>query len=590
MTKNSQPDSPLHPEIRTGYGTLHRAIVIDACIILLVVVSVFVSTTYFNLFEWTIDLIENNEPWYVAEWLLLGNVLLLGGVVFFARRYRELRTLVDERDQVLSALRQSQAMLELKHQSLQRASLSDPLTGLPNRAFLNCYLEKACSEEPVCEGAFTAIYYFDLDRFKLVNDSHGHQCGDELIRQVSRRIQNTLGIASGLPQQSVARTAVRLDGDEFVAVVRDVTNLEELRGLADRLLEALREPYYLNGAEVSSTSSIGVVTKTSAYDGQAHLLLGDADAAMYHAKQMGRGKVVFFERSMREHLQRRIRLHTELKNILARDELSLVYHPIVSLVTGRMQGVEALLRWNHPQLGPISPAEFIPVAEDSELIFDIGVWVLKTSLNQMAEWIDRFPQIVPDVISINVSRKQFSDPSLFEKFREIIQASVVPAARIQLEVTEDLHDDEIDRILRAMVAFKALGVKVAIDDFGTGTSTFSAIELFPIDTLKIDMSLVSEIVSSKGSAAIIHSLALLVRNLDVKLVAEGVENVQQVTVLQDLGCSYAQGYLFAKPLTAEELEARFEKPGFDCMTVKGTSNYAGLWSGRLQAFQQLELQ
>ena len=325
-------------------------------------------------------------------------------MVFFARRYRELRTLVDERDQVLSALRQSQAMLELKHQSLQRASLSDPLTGLPNRAFLNCYLEKACSEEPVCEGAFTAIYYFDLDRFKLVNDSHGHQCGDELIRQVSRRIQNTLGIASGLPQQSVARTAVRLDGDEFVAVVRDVTNLEELRGLADRLLEALREPYYLNGAEVSSTSSIGVVTKTSAYDGQAHLLLGDADAAMYHAKQMGRGKVVFFERSMREHLQRRIRLHTELKNILARDELSLVYHPIVSLVTGRMQGVEALLRWNHPQLGPISPAEFIPVAEDSELIFDIGVWVLKTSLNQMAEWIDRFPQIVPDVISINAAR------------------------------------------------------------------------------------------------------------------------------------------------------------------------------------------
>lgn len=445
---------------------LRRKIALELLIVAAFAIGMYFSTRDYDLFERMVTFVENNESWEVDEWLIVGNFLLLASAVFFVRRYRELRNLVKERDKALGALKQSQELVELKHKSLQRAALSDPLTGLPNRAFLMQYLEKVVAEQASVEGSVTAIFYLDLDRFKLVNDLHGHQVGDELIRQVSQRIQNTLGIASGLPQQSVARMVSRLGGDEFVAIVRDLTNIEELRHLSDCLLKSLQQPFVLNGVSITSSSSIGVVTRTGVYDGRAHLLLSDADAAMYQAKRMGRGKVVFFERSMREHLQRRTRLDAELRDILNRDELYLVYHPIVSLVSGHMQGVEALLRWNHPQLGPISPAEFIPIAEDSELIFDIGVWVLQASLQQMADWIERHPVAAPDVISINVSRKQFSDPYLFEKFRAIIQVSAVPASRIQFEITEDLHDDQMDEILQTMHEFKALGVQLAIDDFG----------------------------------------------------------------------------------------------------------------------------
>ncbi len=583
------PSSALESSVKnlTSCLKLRKMIAFDMALIMLLAMIVFFLSSRLDVFEFLVDFVAEHHHWELDEFFIVGNFLLFAGVVFFMRRFRETRRLLRERDALLHALRQSKHAVKSKQMELRRAALIDPLTGLANRGCLMGHLEKVFvvrgEDDPR-----TAILYFDLDRFKQINDLHGHLVGDELLREVARRIQDVLGIDGDASERPPARLAARLGGDEFVAVVRDVASTQDIRYLANTLLHALGQPYTLNGISVTTTASIGVVVSTDAYE-TTKLMLGDADAAMYEAKNKGRGQVVFFERSMREHLQRRIRLDVDLRGAIDRQEFHVVYHPIVSLVTGRMDGVEALLRWTHPEFGPISPGEFVPIAEDSEFIYELGTWVLKESLRQMAEWLENYPNSAPELISVNVSRKQFSDQNVVEKFRAIIEESTVPPDRIQLEITEDMHG-EMDAMLQIAHELKDLGIRLAIDDFGTGTSTFSAIERFPIDTLKIDLSLVSLIVSSMDRAAIVHSLAMLVRNLDVKLVAEGVENAQQVTVLQDLGCNYAQGWLFCKPLPAREIETMFAKSLLDDMTVTGVKGFPDLWSGKLRAFQPLAME
>jgi len=588
MTEPDGSSRASSAELENSYSKLRKPILVDAVVIVALAVATYFVSGYFHAFENVVVYVEQHDSWELDEFLIVGNVLLVAGVVFFVRRFREMRSLVRELDHALNAIHESQQVIESKQRELHAAAMTDPLTGLPNRGCLMNHIEHVVADGAVGDGLLTALIFFDLDRFKQINDLHGHKVGDELLREIARRIQQTLSVGGGVPSRKAPRMAARLGGDEFVAVVRDVADLDEVRSLADALLRSLSEPYSLIGVSVMTTASLGVVVKSEAHT-NATLLLSDADAAMYEAKKKGRGTVVLFERSMRDHLMRRVRLGAELRGAIERNELYLVYHPIVSLVSGRTEGAEALVRWTHPELGGISPAEFVPIAEDSEVIFELGAWVLEESLRQMADWMERCPDAAPEVISVNLSRKQFADPNLLMNFREIIRRSGVPSDRIQLEITEDLHAGEMDSVLKAMHELKGLGVRLAVDDFGTGTSTFSAIEQFPIDTVKIDMSLVSQIVSSKDEAAIIHSLAMLVRNLDVKLVAEGVENPQQVTVLQDLGCPFAQGYLFSKPLSAHDFEERFVASPLDSMTVTGFSNFPELWSGKLRSFQQMSL-
>ncbi|PQO37801.1 EAL domain-containing protein [Bremerella cremea] len=562
---------------------IHRMMWIDAAILGVIATVLLVVCSQLDVFEYVMQFNAQHESWEVDELIIAINVCAIVALVFFVRRYRETVALARDRGEMLAELMVAHQTIEVDKINLRNAALSDFLTGLPNRAWLLEYLERiALSRQQVI------LVFFDVDRFKQVNDLHGHHVGDELLREVGRRSTNVLRIAGGLPAYESTRAVVRLAGDEFVAVIRDIEEIEKVRGIVNQLRESLNAPYFLLGANVSTTASIGVALRSDLADGSERLL-ADADAAMYQAKLEGRGRIKFFEPTMRERLTRRAKLGGDLRDATRSKQLHIHYHPIFSLSTGRLEGAEALLRWNHPRLGPISPAEFVPIAEDSELIFELGTWVLQESLHQMSVWIKKHPLTAPEVISVNVSRKQFSDFHMVEKFRTIIEASDVPAERIQLEITEDIGDQNMPIVIERMHELKNLGVKIAIDDFGTGTSTFSAIESFPIDTIKLDMSLVSRIVNSFDRAAIVHSLAILVRNLNVKMVAEGVEIPQQISVLQELGCQSAQGFYFAHPMSAEEFEGQFEYYGSDQFTVEGYASFPSPWKDRLNAFKELDV-
>lgn len=566
---------------RGTVARLRHMLYFDIAILSVVAVILLVICSRYDVFEKVAKFSETHDAWEIDELIIATNLCALIASVFFVRRYREMLALARERGRMLSELITAHETIELDKINLRNAAMSDFLTGLPNRAWLLEYLERiGLSQQQLI------LVFFDVDRFKQVNDLHGHQVGDELLREIGRRSTEVLRIAGGLPAFESSRAVVRLAGDEFVAVIRDLDEIEKVRGLVYQLQDSLSRPYFLLGANILTTASIGVALQTDISAGSESLLT-DADAAMYQAKLEGRGRIQFFEPSMRERLTRRAKLGEDLRDAIRGKQLHIQYHPIFSLNSGRLEGAEALLRWTHPRLGPISPAEFVPIAEDSEMIYELGTWVLQESLQQMSVWLKEHPRSAPDVISVNVSRKQFSDRHLVEKFRTIIEASEVPAGRIQLEITEDIGDNNMPLVVERMHELKKLGVKIAIDDFGTGTSTFSAIESFPIDTIKLDMSLVSRIVNSFDRAAIVHSLAILVRNLDVKMVAEGVEVPQQISVLQELGCHSAQGFYFSKPLNAADFEEQFVSFSSDQFTVEGYASFPSPWKDKLNAFKEL---
>ncbi|PQO46613.1 putative bifunctional diguanylate cyclase/phosphodiesterase [Blastopirellula marina] len=576
-TENPPSEKPGHSR---AVSTLHRKVWIDILVLGGISIFLFYIFSFLDVFEMLAEINRRHEDWEVDEALISLTLVTVMGLVFIIRRYREVLTMVRERGRMVSELIAAHETIMEDKLRLRNAAYSDFLTGLPNRAWLLKHLERAAPSQSM------TLIFFDIDRFKQVNDLHGHTIGDELIREVARRSTQVLQIEGGLAPLDSNRAAVRLAGDEFVIVVRDLEDRQEVRELAQRLQDSLSSPYSLMGANVSATASIGVATESANGEGREHLL-ADADAAMYQAKLEGRGRIRHFQPSMRERLTRRARLGVDLQGAIRSHQLHLNYHPILSLDSGHLEGAESLVRWNHPVLGGISPAEFIPIAEESDTIFDLGAWVLEESLRQMSHWIQACKDLAPDVISVNVSRKQFSDPQMIENFARIIRESNVPPARIQLEITEDVGDIDLDLVVTRMHQLKQLGVKIAIDDFGTGTSTFAAIKSFPIDTVKLDISLVSQIVSSIDRAAIVHSLAILVRNLNVKMVAEGVETAQQIPVLQELGCHSAQGFYFSKPLDAKDFETQMGLFGTHGFTVEGFESFPSRWKEKLIAFKEL---
>lgn len=563
---------------------LRMSIMSDALVIVVLAVVTFFTSSYFGAFELLVTWVEVYEAWELDEFLIVGNVLLIVAAFFFSRRLREMKRIVRERDKVLGALYQSQQVVHEKRKDLERLALTDQVTGLANRACLMTYLKELLAKQNSGVAAPITVMFFDLDCFKRINDLHGHAIGDELLREVANRIQQVLGMDAGLPNLNSKRLVSRIGGDEFVAVLDDVSSLEDAREITEDLVQSLSKSHELHGVSVTATASIGVVVNTSP-NTNAEILISSADAALYEAKNNGREKAVFYDNAMREQLQRRVGLDVDLRSVLDRDELHLVYQPIVCLISGRVEGVEALLRWTHPELGAISPAEFVPIAEDSDLILDLGEWVLRESLRQMATWIEESPTGGPELMSVNVSRRQLANPGFVRKAVSIIRHSGVPAERIQIEITEDMHG-ESDVILATLRDLKHLGVRIAIDDFGTGSSTFSAVEQFSIDTLKIDRSLVAQLVESKDAAAIVHALSILVRNLDIKLIAEGVETPQQVLILQDLGCYTAQGFLFSEPLRAGKIESMFTLSTVNNLTITGLQLFPELWSSKLPVFRQ----
>lgn len=438
---------------------------------------------------------------------------------------------------------------------LERAAQVDKLTGLANRARFLERLDAAVERVRTGRQQHLALLYLDFDRFKMVNDTLGHGAGDELLRQIAARLTQALRSGESRGGEDLANVVGRFGGDEFLVLVNDLKDTADASRIAERLLNTLSPAYTLTGNEVFSSASIGIVCSSSGAE-SADELVRNADLAMYEAKHAGRACSVEFSEVMHTRLLRHVTVETALRRALGSRELSLAWQPIVSLETGAVVSAEALLRWDHPVLGKVSPSEFIPIAEDSGLIVAIGQWVLREACAQLAAWRRSRAPGVPEYVSVNLSRTELAlGNRLYEQVRNVLQANDLPGACLQLEVTEREVMRNPAEAMKLMRRIQSLGVRFAMDDFGTGTSSLAFLRDYPFNTVKIDRSFVKDLEGSKDVLAVIHATISLVENLGMASVAEGVETPGQLAVLQSLGCRYAQGYLFSRPVPAAELLA-----------------------------------
>ncbi len=468
---------------------------------------------------------------------------------------------------------------KLSEAKFAAAALTDALTGLPNRALLLDRLRGTVGRAKR-RGMNFAVMFLDFDRFKEVNDGLGHDVGDELLRQIAGRLQNELRGLDTVARRAEDCTAARLGGDEFVILLEELAAPEDAIIVAERLLKVLKTPYQLGRHEVYSTASIGLVLGHSAYE-RAEDVLRDADTAMYEAKHAGKACYVIFDERMHTKVQRRLKIQNCLHAAIGTNQLSLHYQPIISFANGQISSVEGLLRWEHPELGRVSPGEFIPIAQDSDLILKLGEWVLREGCRQAVEWTKTLGPLAPPMISLNLSRKQFADPQLLPNISAILEETQLPANRLQLEITEDAYAMNMEDAVSKMKQMKSLGVKLAIDDFGSGTSSFVALHQFPVDVLKLDRSLLSQIEQSVGEAALLRGLVVMARNLGIELVAEGIELAKQARAVQELGCQYMQGYYFAKPMPAADLVALILDNSNLVCSAAGAMTFAGRWADRM---------
>ncbi|MDE2132594.1 MAG: EAL domain-containing protein, partial [Betaproteobacteria bacterium] len=417
----------------------------------------------------------------------------------------------------------------------------DQLTGLPNRVLLQDHFNYALhmaerAMEPM------AVMFLDLDHFKDVNDTLGHSIGDRLLVEVARRIQQGLRAVD---------TVSRLGGDEFIFILPGC-DANGAALVADKLMETVAAPCWIGSHELVITPSIGIAMYPE--DGQdMETLSQNADAAMYQAKQGGRNGYRFFTQAMQVHSARNLRLSNDLRQALARRQLAVHYQPQISLEDGRVVGVEALLRWNHPELGPVPPAEFVPIAEDIGLIVPIGEWVLRTAAAQMKDWIERgFPAMT---VAVNLSAVQFRHARLLESVSDILAAVKLPPDLLELELTEAVAMGDPAAAVAVMKGLHERGIRLAIDDFGTGYSSLSYLKRFRISRLKIDQSFVRDVPDDPEDNAIVTTVISLARSLGLRTVAEGVETERQAAFLKEQGCDEVQGYYYSKPLPVAELEA-----------------------------------
>jgi diguanylate cyclase (GGDEF)-like protein len=430
--------------------------------------------------------------------------------------------------------------------ALAHRATHDPLTGLPNRPAFVERVERALDRrrtDPDARGR-VAVMFVDVDDFKLVNDSLGHGAGDRLLEAVAQRLTDALR-----PQDVVAR----FGGDEFTVLVSDVADADAARAVAQRLADALRAPIDLDGESRFVTASVGLALGG---DGGADQLLQDADAAMYRAKANGKARCDTFDDSLREAAVRRLALESGLREALARDELTLAYQPQVRLPEGRVTGAEALIRWQHPELGPVSPAEFIPMAERLGVIEEIGAWVLRTACAEAVSWGREDLEI-----AVNVSPRQLSTPELADIVLDALQSSGLAPHRLCLEVTETALLADVESAHAMLARLRALGVLLAVDDFGVGHASLRHLrQLLPVDILKIDKSFVDGLAEDREDAAIVSAVVRLAEGLGLDCVAEGVETEDQAAALSAMGCAYGQGYHFARPLSSAALAEMLGAP------------------------------
>ncbi|HEX9999596.1 MAG TPA: EAL domain-containing protein [Actinoplanes sp.] len=442
------------------------------------------------------------------------------------------RTWAKEAQEMLTAFAEhiSLALTDARTREAMNQAFHDSLTGLASRALFLTRMEEAI-------GAGAAVFFVDLDRFKVVNDSLGHAAGDQLLAGVAQRIQSALRDGD---------TAARLGGDEFAVLLPGVTDPAEVLPIARRILHALREPFDLSGSEAYISASIGIAVARPGLSAQE--LMVHADLAMYQAKKQGKDRFDVFEPAMQTAFQTHIELETDLRRAVLRHEFELRYQPIVNLQTHDITGVEALVRWRHPERGVVPPMDFIPLAEETGMIVPIGEWVLREAIKRVAEWNERRVDN-PLTVSVNISAVQLDQGNLPHLVQSALVAGGLPADRLILELTESLLVDHRPATLARLHEIKKLGVRLAIDDFGTGYSSLAYLRQFPIDIIKIDKSFVDDVVDEPTAAALTHGIIQLGRALQLSTIAEGIEHSGQLTSLAGGDCELGQGYYFAEPLT-----------------------------------------
>ena len=488
---------------------------------------------------------EHDKAYYRRMWARLHSGQVVRDI-FISRGgdgndYHEQRTITplrDENDGITHFVATGKDITKriLAEKEIEKLAYRDVLTGLANRRLMLDRLEHAMAHAER-EGKLLAVLFLDLDRFKTINDSLGHSVGDQWLKTIANRLRRCARDSD---------TVARLGGDEFALVIENARNVMEIANVAQRILDAISEPTIVEGHDLNSTVSIGI-SIFPPDDGGIDSLLKNADTAMYHKKNQGGNGFEFYVTEMGVSANRRMTMETRLRSALERDEFCLHYQPRVNLKDGRVSGVEALLRWESPELGMVTPLEFIPILEETGLIMEVGEWVLRQACNE-------FGALYPDLrLAVNLSSRQFAQAELAERITDVLVEAAYNPAQLDIEITESVLASDPDVAVEILQRLHKTGIHIAIDDFGTGYSSLSYIKRFPIDCLKVDRSFVQNLASDSDDVKLVTAIIALAHSLHMTVVTEGIETAEQLAVVRDLKSEEGQGYLFSRPLPLAEL-------------------------------------
>lgn len=533
----------------------------------LLVLPIFVDQRFWGFVEF--DDCQSDRQWTAEEIAILNTVAdSFGGAISHHHAETELNNIqtkleaaIEERTfKLKAAVKQLQAEIDQKEiitTQLRYNAYHDPLTGLPNRSLFMDHLQKAIEKAKESEEYKFAILFLDLDRFKVVNDTLGHTLGDRLLIELSKRLDQIL---QKQPHLSIEATLIaHLGSDEFAILVTNISAFSQANQLAESIHQDMTHPFVIESHQILSTVSIGIALSSTGYQ-RPEQVLRDADIVMYRAKSKGRARYEVFDLETHTRVMNQLKLENDLRravqllespDTLKDNQFIVYYQPITCLQTGEIAGFEALLRWQHPELGMVSPVQFIPIAEETGLIALLGQWVLQQACNQLRRWESCGHHRL--TMAVNLSGCQLSRPDLLEKIDQIIHQSQIHAHYLKLEITESMIINNAEYVKQVLSQLKERSIKLCMDDFGTGYSSLSYLHRFPLDILKIDKSFVSNMGESGEHSDIVRTIINLAHHLKMQVIAEGVETLGQLKILSELGCEWGQGYFFSRPIDSQKV-------------------------------------